>query len=387
MTRDALDVVVEIEAPQELNNSSYVLAGLFDLEHAGIIREVRIVPSLDLHRGEIHVASDGRLQHSSFRAYHTSFLTLRASGRAIRLAIDMRDATNIFPEDGLRHADIVFKRSFDDEFVDIVARRFPVAIEPAGLSFCVRSPHEHEERMLVAWSLLATMRNATILDRSLLSRWRREWRKARAHVALFGHQHPRTATLLRSAPDNAHPTVFYQTRTFNRTDDADLNEIHADRAMLIRALRKEFGAQFIGGFVPDALSIAQFPDCLTTVPSEKVSYLTAMRRATVVVYTRGILQSAAWKLAEYLALGKCIVAERVSGRLPAPLLDGSAVAEFRSVDECVEKCRLLLASPTARQTMEDAARAYYDEWVDPSAGMHRMLITAMRLNGARSAAR
>ncbi len=383
MTWNPLDVIVEIEAPQELNNSSYVLAGLFDLEHAGIVREVRLMPSLNLHCGEIHVGPAGEIRRSEFRAYHTTFFTVRTNRRRVRVALDFRDATFVFPEDGLLHADVLFKRSFDDAMVHAIRQRYSVPIQPAGLFLVARSQYEREEMFLVINCFATTMRNGTCFDRSLLPRWAREFRKARDHVSLFLTQHPLTSQLSRSRADASRRTVFFQTRTFNRTDDADINEVHASRAALIRALRSEFGDQFLGGFVPDQLSRSQYSDCLSSVPADKATYLAAMRSAAVVVYSRGLLDSAALKLAEYLALGKCIVAERVAGRLPVPVRDGHTIAEFRTVEECVAKCRHLLNAPLERARMEDAARAYYDDSVDPAAGMYRMLDTALRIaNGA-----
>jgi hypothetical protein len=376
--RTVLDVEVDVEAPQELNHSSYALAGLYDLEHAGLIRRVRVVSSLDLHRGEIHVGLDGQFRRTTLRANKTTFITLRRSGRRVRLAVDFRDAASIFPEDGLQNADVLFKRSFDDHAVEIVAARYGINIEPAGVCVPARSPYGRDEMRLKANLLATSMLNGTRIDRSVISRWLTAWESAHRHISL-ARTVPLTSQLKPAPADIQRTSIFFQTRTFNRTDDVDANEIHEDRAALIRGLRGEFGPQFVGGFIPDDLSAKRYSDCLSTVAADKPSYYSAMNQAAIVIYTRGLARSAAWKLAEYMAHGKCIVGEEVTGRFAAPLRDNDTLIMFRSVDECIRKCHELLANPQRRIALEVSARRYYEMWVDPAAGMHRLLSCSVRL--------
>ena len=377
-----LEVEVDVESPQELNNSSYVLAGLFDLEQAGLVSGVRLTPSLDLHRGEIHVTPAGAINRSAVRAYKTTFLTVHAGLRTVRLAVDFRDAGFVFPEDGLQKADLLLKRTFDDECVSIVSRSFSTRIEPTGLVLRARSSFDRDWRLLAANYALVSMLSATKFDRALVGRWRKAWSSIRQDLKQAQEGNQPTSMLRPSSSDSVRPFIFFQTRTFNRTDDPDANEIHADRAVLIRALRSEFGSQFVGGFVPDSLSTRLYPDCISPVPTDKSSYYAEMNRAAICIYTRGLVNSAALKLSEYLAFGKCIVAEEVKGRLAAPLSNGDTLVHFRSVEECVATCHDLLARPEVRVAMESSARRYYELWVEPSAGMHRMLSTALGVSPA-----
>jgi len=375
--RMALDVDVEVESPQELNHSSYLLAGLFDLEHDGAIAEVRIAPSLNQHRGDLRVGSDGQVSSTMARPRKVSHLFIRTARSRLRLAIDFRDDASVFPENALRNSDVVFKRSFDPHIVALIARRSRARILPAGLSFYVHSPYERGVLALKANFAITAMLDATRIDRGVCHRLRSGWRSVRTELDHASERQPLTSEIKPIPPDASRSIVLFQTRTFNRTDYADVNVIHAQRAELIRALRLEFGPQFVGGFVPDPLSRESFPDCLSSLPGTRASYYDAMRRAAVVVYSRGLTNSIAWKFSEYLGLGRCIVAEGIQGTLPAPLTRGMQYEGFDSASECIAKCRELLSDPERRFAMERSARAYYEQWVDPAAGVYRMITSAL----------
>jgi hypothetical protein len=95
------------------------------------------------------------------------------------------------------------------------------------------------------------------------------------------------------------------------------------------------------------------------------------------VYTEGLVGSAGWKLAEYLAAGRAIVMQRLRTELPEPLVDRRDVLLFDTDDECVAACKALVDDPARAEALGAAARRYYAQWVDPAANVLRMLSLAL----------
>ena len=377
---EPLDAVIRVDAPQELTHSSFALAGLFDLEHAGLVRRVDINPFRSMHRGELTLKRSGQLEQPEYRAKSTTFFTVQRGNHSIQCAIDFRDSARIFALEALTDCDLFFKRSFEPELVDSITSRIHGHVEPFGLCLGAESPHSRHRtaRWLGYWG--AATKDSLRPDRELLARAQRHWNLNLAHWRAT-RSHPSSEYLRALGPETTSRTepgtVFFQTRSFNRTDDSDANEIHEQRAQLIRALRTEFGPSFIGGFISDDLVRERYPDCVTNVPSDKASYFRAMHDASVAVYTRGLANSAAFKLSEYFAHGKCVVGEPLRTTLPKHLEDGIEWRTFTSLDECVETCRTLLADPERRASLSGNGRRYYERWIDPMVSMHRVVRRAV----------
>jgi hypothetical protein len=377
-----LGVAVVVDAPQELNHSSFALSGLADLLDLGLVDSVKVRAWNGLHRGEIDVHGDVVRRSPGRRAAKTTFFTVETADRSIRVGLDFRDAATIFPIDGLERCDVLFKRSYEPQVVAVAAATGDARIEPAGLSFAVRSDRGLAPAARRAGFWWSQARDAVRVDREVARRVVRCARSGRDHERLARRQ-ASTASLrtprCTETTSSGSPTILFQTRSFDRTDDQDANEIHEQRAGLIRALRAEFGPAFVGGFLPDDLVRRRWPDCVTSLPADKASYYGAMRDAAVSVYTRGLAGSAAWKLPEYLAHGCTIVGEPVAATLPEPLVDGRHWRTFRSPDELVERCVELLGDPEQRDALALAARHYYEAWVDPPVAMHRLLARAVEV--------
>jgi len=108
-----------------------------------------------------------------------------------------------------------------------------------------------------------------------------------------------------------------------------------------------------------------------------------MKKARVVVYSRGLMGSLAFKLGEYFAASRCIVAEETSFRVPEPWVDGREMAFFGmgdgagGADEAVRRVRELVDDEPAALAMAEAAHRYYERAVKPEAAMRGILATAM----------
>jgi hypothetical protein len=125
------------------------------------------------------------------------------------------------------------------------------------------------------------------------------------------------------------------------------------------------GDQFVGGFVPDAYARQHYPDCVAPEKLDQNAYMQLVRSSRICIYSRGLRDSPAFKLGEYLAGSRCIVSQRFKTELSAPLEDGRDVLFFDTAEELVEKCRLLLNDTELQQRLSKGARTYYQQHVKP----------------------
>jgi len=121
------------------------------------------------------------------------------------------------------------------------------------------------------------------------------------------------------------------------------------------------------------MSELNYTDAITNIPSDPVSYLNAVKKSSIVIYTRGLKNSPAWKMAEYCSQGKVIIAERLTAELTDALIDGKQVLFFDDYKELVKKINLVLKTKTLRDTLSLNAREFYMNTIHPKQNMLRIL--------------
>jgi glycosyltransferase involved in cell wall biosynthesis len=167
--------------------------------------------------------------------------------------------------------------------------------------------------------------------------------------------------------------ILFQTRVFPNESQMDTQQIHKDRYRIIKLLRREFPHQFKGGFIPSPLAREKYSDAITNVPSEPTRYLNAIKKAKIVIYTRGLANSPAWKMAEYLSQGKVIIAEQLTVELPVPLEHGKEVLFFENDEQLIANIHLVLQEKGLAAKLSLNARNYFEEQVHPLKNIERIL--------------
>jgi hypothetical protein len=145
------------------------------------------------------------------------------------------------------------------------------------------------------------------------------------------------------------------------------------RVAVIRALKRAFGYQFVGGLLPTALAQKNYPELLTDNAVSPKAYLCKSRTSLIGIYTRGLHHSLAFKLGEYLANSKCIITEPLRHELPVPMQQQRNYLDFSSADDCVARCQQLLTNPQYAADMRIANWQYYCAEVQPAARMLKCL--------------
>lgn len=233
---------------------------------------------------------------------------------------------------------------------------------------------------------VAPMRlNAMPLTRYLAASTRlsirlRSQRPLRASISAFrgARRVPTVASM--EAPPGGDERVLFQVRCWEPHeggDPADRHHVNDVRAAMIRQLRKEFGPRFSGGFQRRPYAIERYPDCLTELPDDQPSYLELVRGAGVVVATTGLHGSLPWKLAEYAAMSRAVVAEANLNAVPTSH-DG-VFDTYRSINECVDRCAALLSDASLRRDRQDASARLWREHVRPDRLVQARLEETFRL--------
>jgi glycosyltransferase involved in cell wall biosynthesis len=362
--------VVTVHTPEMLLNFDYVLVGLFELERQGV---VTLAVKLDFGMPE--------------RGYNTTRCIVEepTTGKKKVVLFDSRDHPGSFLPRHWEGVDCYFKRSFDRSVLEReVPAEHRAKLHPMGLYLSVRSRHEHGMWRFYAGELGYILRNRRYrglkrAQRDLVEPMLDRLRKIRDRKRI-----PYLDQVVVPEREGAsEPVVLYQTRVFPPEPMehpeflASKVVVNEQRASLVRRLRRELGARLVGGLAADDYARWFFPDAITERSSARADYIALMQRSLVVVYSEGLVGSAGWKLAEYLAAGRAIVMQRSRCELPEPLVDQRDVLMFDTPDECVAACKALLDDPARARALGAAARRYHRQWVDPAANVARMLDVAL----------
>ncbi len=349
----------------DLYSGSKILTGLCGLAQRGVV-ELELGPDRFATDGGPHVHLD---------------VTAAVARSPRRVTVDLSDHNRIFYPQALDACDVYFKRSYYAPEVERLPPPHGAKVVPYGMNFACTN---RRARFLAARRVLSTA----------LAGW---WSAPRQAVrALASGARELRHIWLHASPDElqqgpevpVEPVVLFQTRVWPPEDSTDdLHRVNEARASLVRRLRAALGPSFRGGFVPWDFARRAYPDLVVQENYRQADYIRTSKRALVGIYTRGLHDSLAFKMPEYLASSKCVVAEPLRNALPAPLVAGRHYLEFRSEDECVAHCENLLTHPDVAAEMRRANHAYYRQWVEPEAHAEWLLrraceaATAVDLSG------
>lgn len=364
---------ITIYTPQEYNHSSYIQTGLFELEKQGVL-DIEINLSLKHRRGKYRIENNTLIETNEYSP-KTSFYKLldRLTYTETMFACDLYDLDNHFSSYALENCGYVFKRNYVQEKIDQLPERYRNKVLQLGLTFGVHSEsHKGLIKFLIANYIGAVCWNLK-WDKRILKRVFNSLQKAHNHW-----RHIRTSRKISlfdsiTKPISSTQTILFQTRCFNSDTDPDVLAIHEQRYDIIKLLKKEFPTLFKGGFIASKMSELNYTDAITNIPSDPVSYLNTVKKSSIVIYTRGLKNSPAWKMAEYCSQGKVIIAERLTAELPDDLKDGEHVLFFEDYEDLVKKIKLVLEDALLRDTLSKNARAYYINTIHPKQNMRRIL--------------
>ena len=359
--------------------SSQLLAGLFDLEAAGeinlSIERPSCLPIQERDWGDKHNG-------------HLAYVEVSDDSKFWKkMVCDFLDGPEIISPDALSECDVYFKRSFSSDY--IAGRRdqwqidTPIhrqKIHPYGLNYPNYSPSEHSRLM------------RALVQARVAGLWSKEPRKALELInnatfkrltylpkKLIGRGSvPRTVSC--PASTAVKPQILFQTRIFAENHPKykeDTNAFNQQRVDLVRHLKQRFAKRFVGGLTPTPYTIKNFPDVVTQERVSNLAYIKLVEESAIAIHTEGKRHSIGWRLPEYVAMSKAIVAQPLAYEIPVPLEIGRNIEVFASAEECGDHCERLLNNPDQIQAMREANDDYYQTVLKPEKLVMSLLTRAL----------
>jgi hypothetical protein len=167
----------------------------------------------------------------------------------------------------------------------------------------------------------------------------------------------------------------------NKTNREETEQINLNRAECIRLLRKEFGQNFFGGLAVDDYSQRYFGDVLLRDESlaNQKSYLKTVKNFPVCIATKGLCQSNGWKLAEYIALSKAIVSEKLRYETVGDFAPDRNYLEFTTPEDCARQAVRLFEDKPLRNELMRNNYDYYQNFLRPEKIVLNTLLKALSL--------
>jgi len=333
-----------------------LLTGLSCLVRAGHISlEQRFIRPLETNydEGGLHL-KDVSLAHCRLRL---------EDGR--KLYFDLHDGHEIC-KNALAWADVYYKRGFLSSAHESLPK-----VQAYGLNYLVYSDHLD-----------------ALLFRRQMYFERNDWKRHLAGRIGLDRMLPARYILPRifqceqvpQAP-TSYSSILFQTRLWNPADApndqkaAEWKEINQFRMDCVKALKDAYAKAFMGGIAPSAFArrICPMELLCDSDACKKVGYFELLKQASIGISTEGLHHSNGWKLAEYIAFSKPIVAELPRHSIPHGFDVGSNFLGFSSVGELLKSVSILIENPSSADEMARANWSYYQNYLQPEVKLKRLL--------------
>jgi hypothetical protein len=343
---------VRVRTDHEAFYSTYLYCGLYDLVADGVI---------SLHYKHC-------FWPNGEREIYTTLLDVidQESGTKRTIAIDWRDNANVFGHNKMAVCDVYYKRNYIPEITEPACPpEHRDKLRPLGITFAVRNEHDRSDWIVRSQGLWRDERPwREKSPRDIIHSLYRSWKQPEVLHARLTQADFETDDI-----ENSQNVVLFQTWPYNPTSSPHPGDSQAttdERALFIRTLKEGLGERFVGGFHKlDMYSSEYYPECAAPKPMSHAEYIAFMKTCRICVYSHGVRDSLAFKLGEYLASSRCIVAQRIKTKLPVPLEDGRDVLFFDTAKEMVEKSRQLLDDEALQRRLSKGAHDYYQMHVKP----------------------
>jgi hypothetical protein len=295
--------------------------------------------------------------------------------RSLRLALDLVDSAARIDSLSARECDVYFKRSFlRSEAERLAPPDARCVFLPLGLNHSCLSPAARSLYARAAWDRRRSLRL------SAPGSWKAGGGFLKDLRTMAGLPPPEAFENFE--PGGRTGQVLFQTRVWAPEPSTDdLPALNRERADLVRELKAAIPDAFVGGVMADAFSTANFSDVVTARSLHRAQYAAMTRRASIGVYSRGLHDSLAFKLSEYLASGLCVVSSPLKHELPEPLVAGRHYLPYQTAAECAQAVRWLLSHPDAARKMQSDNAEYYRTNLAPAACVSGALTRAFRTPG------
>jgi len=269
------------------------------------------------------------------KLYPTPHMIEAIIDNRIKVAYDMLDGYNFnkqVVEKYLMGIDFYFKRSYN--IAHHKDFEYASRIYPLGFNYHVTTPKNIIDKR---WDISSIYAAASSLRNNIF------FYKRNFYIEKFEDiPHWDNETL-----------ILFLTRAWDPEESSMLDEkikaeryhINNMRADCIIKLREIFGGKFIGGFSPSPYTHEKFPSCVVDrALTKRTNFMRLVKKANICVATMGLHESNGWKLGEYIAASKAIVAEKLHYDVPGNFNNIDNYFEFTNADQCVQQVMKLYSN-------------------------------------------
>lgn len=357
--------------PLELNHSSYIYTSALEFCQKHKIRFQISFKNLN-KRGRVDLSNKKPIYTKNWYQKVAYLEVLYDDGKNQLLAFDLHDSSTYFSLEALKIADVVYKRCYQQKYINRLPNEFSIKIQKMGLPFMIRPNKIVYKYKFVILFFVFRFKELVKLDSLFFNRLKKtiilpykQWNSfvnTRTNKDFYNISKMKLSNL-----------IFYQKRLFPNEIEKDTREVHKQRVELIILLKNKFPLNFVGGLKRDVNSIRLYPEIISTIAGDPKEFLKAMKNCGICIYSRGLTNSPGWTLSEFLSQGKCIVAEKLENELPFPLVNNIQVLFFESNEELIEICKNLVSNISEINRLGKNAREYYENYVAPSIFMESIL--------------
>lgn len=228
-------------------------------------------------------------------------------------------------------------------------------------------------RILLRWH--ARWAAARVLDRGARPSW------SRMHAPPVPRQPGRVLLMAGLWDPAAVPSLDAAKRQ-------EWEAINRMRVECVRALRDAFGARFHGGIRPSSFARRFAPDVLLPDARHGTQreFVRRIREHPVCVTSSGLHGSNGWRLAEFVAFSRAIVAEPPQYSVVGDFDAGRHFLAFTTPGQCVAQVARLLDDVDARDAMARRNWDYYQHWQRPDRLALRVLALTFATGRSRAPA-
>ncbi len=166
--------------------------------------------------------------------------------------------------------------------------------------------------------------------------------------------------------------VFHASRFYSMQSHGA--ETNLARANFIRAAKQLDAIVFEGGLYSNAGIPESFVDVRAKTYYPHHQYLALTSRSAFVFSCPAAWGCHGWKLGEFMAMGKAIISAPFENSLPTGMREAVNIHIVESLDNLSEEVNTLARDHEYRRHLENGAKNYYSEYLEPSALMGRLVI-------------
>lgn len=298
--------------------------------------------------------------------HYAALLFVTRDNRKIRVVVDFHDSRIHIPE-AYRWCDVYAKVNLERN--TLPEDKFPKVVSIAPSSF-TRIWSDFRTK----WHMYMNLARNGFQPHSGKMRFLRDYQFMIGSMRIEDFESARNQT--DAATDGSKPYIFLVASLWHH--QFCLENTNPWRKKFMEACLS-LPCTFEGGFFAydqQHPALKEYEDFMVKTKYSPQEYFERMARSIVTFSTPSVHECHGIKLAEYLAMGKSIIATPITNLLPGPGLEhGKNIHIVSTEQELREGLMRMIQDRPYREHIAEGARAYYDEYISPTAAVTNLAAT------------